>query len=107
MQGSSITRRGRFVALHLTPLVAHVGANSFPSDHLAATGLAVMYLWPRSRALATAAFVVGSLLGAARVLAHLHWPLDIVVAFAIGIAGMLLGHFVVLRLFPKQMHQLT
>lgn len=66
-----------------------------------------MYLWPRSRALATAAFVVGSLLGAARVLAHLHWPLDIVVGFAIGIAGMLLGHFVVLRLFPKQMHQLT
>ena len=44
-----------FVVFHAVPLVAHAADNAFPSDHLAAIGLAAGYLWTRSRALAVLA----------------------------------------------------
>lgn len=101
LAGSLYHEARPFVALHLHPLIPHIADNSFPSDHLAATGLAVMYLLPRSRPLAIAATVVAIFLGAARIQAYLHWPLDIAVGFTIGIFGMLLGHVIVRKLFPK------
>ncbi|SRR5579872_208851 len=89
-----------FVVLHRHPMIDHVSDNSFPSDHLAATGLAVAYLWPRSRPLAIGAAVIGVALGTARVVTLLHWPIDIVAGFALGICGMLLGHPII-RKFPR------
>ena len=73
-----------FVLEHVHPLVAHAADNSFPSDHLTACGIAFAYLWPRSRPMALAALVFAAAIACARVLAHLHWPIDVASGFALG-----------------------
>ena len=83
--------RRPFLVEHLHPLVAHAADNAFPSDHLAACGLAVGYLWPRSRALALLAIVVAFAIAIARVLARLHYPQDVIAGFAFGLGGAFLG----------------
>ena len=100
LAGSLIHSQRPFVILHIQPLIPHVADNSFPSDHLAATGLAVMYLLPHSRPLAIAGIIVAILLGTARIQAHLHWPIDVITGFAIGIIGMFVSHLVVRAFFP-------
>lgn len=76
-----------FLVLHRTPLAAHAPDNSFPSDHLAACGLAVAYLWNRNQALSGIAVVMAVAIGAARVLALLHWPPDIIWGFVFGVVA--------------------
>ncbi len=83
--------RRPFLVEHLHPLVAHAADNAFPSDHLAACGLAVGYLWPRSRTLALLATVVALAIAIARVLARLHYPQDVIAGFAFGLVGAFLG----------------
>jgi membrane-associated phospholipid phosphatase len=73
-----------FVVEHVPPLVPHVPDNAFPSDHLAAAGLAFAFLWPRSKSLAIVALLFAAAIGTARVIARLHWPIDIVIGFALG-----------------------
>lgn len=73
-----------FIVEHVRPLVAHAPDNAFPSDHLAACGLAFAYLWPRSRPLAAITLLVAAAIGAARVAAKLHWPIDIATGFILG-----------------------
>ena len=80
-----------FVVHHVAPLVAHAADNGFPSDHAAAAGLAVAFLWRRSRASAAIALVAALLLGAARVAAGLHWPVDIAGGYATGALGAVVG----------------
>ena len=63
-----------FIVEHVRPLVAHAADNAFPSDHLAACGLAVGYLWTRSRALAVLALLVAVAIAGARVLARARAP---------------------------------
>ncbi len=76
-----------FVVEHVAPLVAHPPDNAFPSDHLAACGLAFAYLLPRSKALAFATLVIAAAIGYARVAANLHWPLDVAAGFVLGAFG--------------------
>jgi undecaprenyl-diphosphatase len=83
-----------FVVYRRPPLVPHAPDNAFPSDHLAACGLAVGYLWNRNRVFAIAAGVCAAFIGAARVLAGLHWPLDIAAGFAFGLAAAALARAV-------------
>ncbi|HVA36769.1 MAG TPA: phosphatase PAP2 family protein [Candidatus Dormibacteraeota bacterium] len=73
-----------FVVWGTTPLVPHGADNAFPSDHLAACGLAFGYLAGRRRPAAALTLLFALLIGAARVYAQLHWPLDVVAGFALG-----------------------
>ena len=84
-----------FVVLHTTPLVAHIPDNAFPSDHLAACGLAVGFLWHRSRATALLAAAFAVALAAARVVAGLHWPVDVAAGFIEGLIGSSAGRLAV------------
>ncbi len=89
--GSLFTEPRPFVVEHLRPLVAHPPDNAFPSDHLAACGLAFAYVWPRSRGMAVLTLLLSAAIGYARVAARLHWPGDIVAGFLLGILGFVLG----------------
>lgn len=80
-----------FVVHHVLPLVAHAADNAFPSDHAAAAGLAVAFLWTRSRALAGLALLFTLAIDAARVAAQLHWPLDVIAGTSVGIGGGFIG----------------
>ncbi|HUY41106.1 MAG TPA: phosphatase PAP2 family protein [Candidatus Dormibacteraeota bacterium] len=85
--GALVFEKRPFVVEHLHPLVSHAADNAFPSDHLAACGLAFAYLWPRSRSMAGVTVIIAAAIASARVLAHLHWPIDVATGFVLGFAA--------------------
>lgn len=89
-----------FIAYGRLPLVSHAPDNAFPSDHLAACGLAFGYIWPRSRVLAFIVLICAALIGVARILAGLHWSIDIVSGFLLGLLAALAADLV-LRLYSR------
>jgi undecaprenyl-diphosphatase len=86
-----------FVVLGIEPLIPHAPDNGFPSDHtlLAATLACAMYAfdtrWGR------VAIAIAAVIGAARVIAHVHHAIDILGSFVIA----LLAVFLVARLVEK------
>lgn len=98
LAGSVFLEPRPFVVERLHPLLAHAPDNAFPSDHLAACGLAFAYLWPRSKYSASAVLLLAGLIAYARVAAHLHWPLDVVAGFLLGALAAALAHVLLPRL---------
>lgn len=95
--GALVHERRPFIVEHVQPLIPHAADNAFPSDHLAACGLAVVYLWPRSKPLAIISFGAACAIAVARVDARLHWPLDVIVGFVLGAAAAALAHALATR----------
>jgi undecaprenyl-diphosphatase len=72
-----------FVIEHIKPLISHAADNGFPSDHaLLASFLGFTMLF-YSRRLGLLLLLIALLIGAARVAAHIHHPIDIVGSFVI------------------------
>ena len=71
-----------FVSEHVAPLFAHAPDNGFPSDHTVATMLVAAYVVVLSRRWGLVLIALSLLAGAARVLAHVHSPVDIPGALA-------------------------
>ncbi len=74
-----------FVALGQSPLFAYHADASFPSDHVAAA-MALLAAPLRSRTGRAAIALVALLVGAARILAGVHWLSDIVGGAILGLA---------------------
>lgn len=70
-----------FVAEHIKPLFAHAPDNGFPSDHALLTSFLGFSLLAYSRRVATVLLLNAVLVGAARVAAHVHSPIDIIGSF--------------------------
>lgn len=70
-----------FVISHVTPLFAHAADNGFPSDHALLASFLGFTLLGYSRNLGVALLINAVLIGAARVAAHVHHPLDILGSF--------------------------
>lgn len=72
-----------FVVDGIAPLIPHVADNAFPSDHalFAAAIAAVGTLFSVSTG--AVLWVLAIIIGSARVLAHVHHPIDIIGSFAI------------------------
>ncbi len=81
-----------FVAQHIHPLFAHAADNGFPSDHAALTMFLAVCVLFYSRLWGGALVVNALLVGTARVLAHVHSPLDIVAGFVFAAVAALLAH---------------
>lgn len=75
-----------FVVDHTKPLIAHVADNGFPSDHVLLTTTIAAVIFAFNKKLGTVLFVVTLLIGAARVVAGVHHPLDIFGSMVIAIA---------------------
>ena len=75
-----------FVAQHFTPLIAHAADSSFPSDHLSALGAITAAGWLSRRSAGVFAAGVSALVGGARVAAGVHYPIDVVAGFLLGVA---------------------
>lgn len=93
--------RRPFVLEHVQPLVPHASDNAFPSDHLAACGLAFAYVFPRSKAAAIAILAAAAAIAYARVAARLHWPVDVAAGFVLGSLAALLGRYCLERLVAR------
>ena len=81
-----------FVTLHVAPLIAHAADNGFPSDHALLTGTltAVAYFYNKKIALIMTLLTIA--VGAARVLANVHTPLDILAGWSLGFIGAFIGY---------------
>jgi len=79
-----------FVTDHMAPLIAHAPDNGFPSDHTAASMFAAVLVLYYSRRWGVAAVVISLLIGASRIDAHLHRPIDILGAIVIAVVAALI-----------------
>ena len=84
-----------FVTQHVKPLISHPADNGFPSDHALLTSTLSAILYPFSKKWAAAAAALAVLVGIGRVTVHVHSPIDIFGAFAIGLVSAWLGWLVV------------
>ena len=86
-----------FIALNLEPLIEPSFSFSMPSGHATAffaIAMIVFYLNPKYFGY----FLVGAILmGLARIVAGVHWPLDIIVGAALGVLTVV----IVKKLIPK------
>lgn len=70
-----------FVTQHVKPLFAHAPDNGFPSDHALFTSFLGFSVLMYSRKVGAVLLVIAVAVGAARVAAHVHTPLDIAGSF--------------------------
>lgn len=84
-----------FVVNHLKPLVSHSNDNGFPSEHTTVAMVLSTVLYFYRRRLGAALFVLTLLVGLGRIWAHVHSPLDILGGLIIGLAGGLVGYYLV------------
>lgn len=86
-----------FAAEGYTPLIPHAVDNSFPSDHSALGAALAGVAWFFNRRLGYALAVAAVLVGAARVAAGLHYPVDVVVGLLLGVSAAYLAHWLAMR----------
>ena len=92
-----------FVIQHIHPLFAHAADNGFPSDHATLTMFLAVCVLFCSRPWGIVLAVNALLVGGARVLAHVHSPLDVAAGFLIGAAAAALASWlapVIVRRIP-------
>jgi undecaprenyl-diphosphatase len=80
-----------YVFYEVEPLIQSLG-NSFPSGHMAFIWALAGVIFFYNRRWGTAYFVFSLLMGAGRVFAGVHWPLDILGGIFIGLTSALLVH---------------
>ena len=81
-----------FVSQGVTPLISHAADNGFPSEHtLFGVTLAFVLFLYRPK-LGLLAIALALIIGIARVLAHVHSPIDILGGILIGIAAGYAGY---------------
>ena len=72
-----------FVSDHITPRLLHANDNGFPSDHTLITSLLGFVILTKHRTLGVIVLLVALAVGASRVAAGIHHPLDIAGSFVI------------------------
>ncbi len=86
-----------FVVENVKPLIDHAPNNGFPSDHtlLAMTISAVFLIYERRLGILLTA--LGLAVGAARVLARVHWPIDIMGSTIIAFSAVIIAWIILER----------
>lgn len=86
---------------HLKPLFKHKPDNGFPSDHALLTMTLTAITFGYKKTVASVMVVLSILVGAARVLAHVHSPLDIAGGWVFGIIGAICGYYLTQWIFKR------
>lgn len=87
-----------FVVENFTPLIPHDPDNGFPSDHTLLAAALAAVIFPFSKKVSGLAWLLTILIGIARVLGGIHYPVDIAGSIAIAImAGVLIYHVLLSR----------
>jgi undecaprenyl-diphosphatase len=80
-----------FVSHNLKPLITHAADNGFPSEHTLFTMTISGVIYLNRKRLGMLALAVSLAVGAARIAAHVHSPIDILGAILMGIVSAYLG----------------
>ncbi len=78
-----------FVSEHIKPLFAHARDNGFPSDHALLTSFLGFSVLAYSKKVGAFLLAIAVAVGAARVAAHVHAPVDIVGSFVFSAVAVL------------------
>lgn len=81
-----------YIALHFIPFIPPVPEYSFPSSHAAVLAALAFIAWSIRPAAGAALFAGAVIVGIARVLAGVHWPIDIVGGLFVGALAALIVH---------------
>ncbi len=74
-----------FVVDHFIPLIPHAADNGFPSDHTLLTSAIASVVWFYNKKVSAVLWLLALVIGASRVLAGIHHPIDIAGAIVISI----------------------
>lgn len=93
-----------FVTSHVQPLFPHTPDNGFPSDHTLLTTAIAAVIFAFNKRLGAFLFALALVIGLARILAHVHQPLDIISSVLIAVGMTLVSNRLLDRLMkaPKQ-----
>ena len=83
-----------FVDSTIVPYFKHAADNGFPSDHTSLATVLAVTMFFASRKLGIALFIGAVAIGAARVIAHVHSPIDIIGGLVIGIASVYISQLI-------------
>lgn len=89
-----------FVVEHIKPMFPHPADNGFPSDHTALTMVIATTVWLYRRRFGLVLGVLSVLVGTARVLAHVHHPLDIAGAIVMAWVAVAIAAWLVPLIVP-------
>jgi undecaprenyl-diphosphatase len=91
-----------FVAEDIEPLISHQPDNGFPSQHtlLAMTTAATIFVYIRQ--LGALLVILAVFVGVSRVLAGVHYPIDIVASIAIAVAATFIAWVLLAKLFERK-----
>jgi undecaprenyl-diphosphatase len=92
-----------FAVEHITPLIPHEADNGFPSDHTLFAMVAAAIIFVYSRKLGVLLGILGILIGVSRVMAKVHYPIDIVGSIAIAISATSFT-WIILKTLRKNRH---
>lgn len=90
-----------FVTEHVAPLFPHPADNGFPSDHTVLTMLVGMCVFVVSRRWGLVLIAISLLAGVARVLSHVHSPIDILGAVAMAAVAAAVGWLLTRWIFAR------
>ncbi len=92
-----------FVTNHLIPLTMTIPANgAFPSSHTAAAFALGLSVWRHNKKIGLTFLGLAITIGVARVLAAVHWPVDIIVGAILGsVVAIVIGRLHVFPLLKK------
>lgn len=90
-----------FVSSHIAPLVPHAADNGFPSDHTALTAAIAVAVYSASRKLGLGLLALAVIVGVARVLAHIHSPIDIIGSLVFAAIGGAAGYYLTPKILKR------
>lgn len=90
-----------FVVEHIEPLIPHAADNGFPSDHTLYTMVAAITMFVHRRKLGVFLGILAILIGVSRVMADLHYPIDIAGSIMIAMVATGLAWIIIKKVFRK------
>ncbi|HEY4964561.1 MAG TPA: phosphatase PAP2 family protein [Candidatus Saccharimonadales bacterium] len=84
---------------HLIPLFPHGPDNGFPSDHMALGAYTAFVIFSVSKRMGVLLLVLAILIGVARVIGHIHSPIDIIGSLVFAFIGYLVAWALTPRIF--------
>ena len=82
-----------FAELGFDPMIPHAIDNAFPSDHTVIAGVFSTVAFLADRRAGLVLWALTLLIGAGRIAAGLHWPIDIVASCALALLAVIAAHY--------------
>lgn len=82
-----------FLALDIQPLFTHGGYDAFPSGHATIAFVLAVMLFYYNKPLAWIYILGALLIGISRIIAGVHWPIDILGGYALGGVVVIIVHY--------------